>query len=444
MWPRCAVLALGALFVITTSAAPVVPAATTLAEGSTFPFPYDWNKFPSAWFGANDTDWESEAQLAAIGKYSMAILGWQHLDPVANWTAVVYYQLAQAAIIKERHPDMPVFVYCGFGWAMGLNNASFPPIMSVMKDPVNSPYRDFFLQSTHGPVFTNTDCRQGHTTAAATGNRCTGYFWNMGNSSARDYFVTKLVTPLAISPAIDGVFFDAVNYGYDIPEVRPFGLPTLNVPDCTNKGGPGCEALVAGTIDVAVRTTKLLNAHGKVPMLANPGSFHQPENQHIWLDEARLVKALAGTSWMTYYESMRAESILNGCPTGGVTKGMCVLDNMLKESKIGLPAVTHTYLKHINASDPTSPVESQLTHIAAFMLAQAENWYYLGSTQPGWWDYNYVWDKLYDEATTCGKPKEPAPAAGSGPVYTRAFEHCKVSLDCTDSTFCKGDIQFGL
>ena len=28
----------------------------------------------------------------------------------------------------------------------------------------------------------------------------------------------------------------------------------------------GCDALVEGTIDVAVRTAKLLNDHGKVPM----------------------------------------------------------------------------------------------------------------------------------------------------------------------------------
>ena len=35
----------------------------------------------------------------------------------------------------------------------------------------------------------------------------------------------------------------------------------------------------------------------------------------------------------------------------------------------------HPYLRHVNATDPTSPVESQLPHMAAFMLAQQENWY---------------------------------------------------------------------
>ena len=42
----------------------------------------------------------------------------------------------------------------------------------------------------------------------------------MANASARDYFVENLVTPLAISPMIDGVFFDAVNFAYDIPSYR--------------------------------------------------------------------------------------------------------------------------------------------------------------------------------------------------------------------------------
>ncbi len=103
--------------------------------------------------------------------------------------------------------------------------------------------------------------------------------------------------------------------------------------------------------------------------------------------------------------------------------------------------------------------------MAAFMLAQAENWYYFGST--GWWDDDFIWNDLYDKgatlscllmvpqhcnysnsschctATGCGKPTEPAPLPGTGPVYKRTFEKCKVSLDCTNSSFCVGDIDFG-
>jgi hypothetical protein len=59
--------------------------------------------------------------------------------------------------------------------------------------------------------------------------------------------------------------------------------------------------------------------------------------------------------------------------------------------------------------------------MAAFMLARQEHWYYFGSA--GWWDADYAWDALYDKVSTCGKPTQPVPVVGAGPVYTRAFEH---------------------
>ena len=164
-------------------AASAAPAAAPPAANA-FPFPYNWSKFPAAWFAANATNWEDPAQIAAIGKYSMAILGWQHLDTPADWTAVVYTQLTQAAIIKAAHPTLPVFVYCGYGFAFGLNAGTLPVMESVRKDPQGSPYRDFFLQAAKGPVFTQTNCQQGHTSPGATGSRCLGYFWCVIDSSA--------------------------------------------------------------------------------------------------------------------------------------------------------------------------------------------------------------------------------------------------------------------
>ena len=100
-----------------------------------WPFEYDWSKFPAAWFGGNATDFESEAQLAEIGKYSLAILGWQHLIFKTNWTASVYVQIEQAAIIKARFPALPVYVYTGFGNADFYNNKTWtiaePELRSV-------------------------------------------------------------------------------------------------------------------------------------------------------------------------------------------------------------------------------------------------------------------------------------------------------------------------
>jgi hypothetical protein len=300
----------------------------------------------------------------------------------------------------------------------GLNAGALP----ILNDP---DYKDYFLQAKDGYVFTQTDCQQGHTSPGATDGRCVGHFWNFANSSARAYFVDNLVAPLAYAHGVDGVFFDAVNYGYDIPEVHPWNKMTVNVPNCTFPAGEysGCEALVAGTLDVAQRTTRLLNAHGKVPMFANPGSFVRPARQKIWLNESRLAEALDGMAWTTYYESSRAESALS---SGNLV-------NMLQESRQGVAAGVHTYYK--NAT------EDPLPHMAAFMLAKREHWYFFGST--GWWDDSYAWTALYDRASQCGDAAGPATSQTRGGMtnFTRAFAKCVVNLDCS-ATACTGGIQF--
>jgi len=174
-------------------------------------------------------------------------------------------------------------------------------------------------------------------------------------------------------------------------------------------------------------------------MYANVGTFERPTKgpgSNIWMNESKLATALDGLQWMSYYEGARAEVMLSGCPAGPQpgTGNWCVLDNMLTEARLGIASGVHTYLKN--------DTESQMPHMAAFLLARAENWYYFGST--GWWDKDFHWDALFDRASACGKPLEPPPAsgAGTGPVYRRAFAHCNVSLDCTQLDFCKGNIDF--
>jgi len=391
-----------------------------LASSPAWPWPYDWSRFPAAWFGANATEWESPEQIAAIGKYSLAILGWQHLGLLDNMTAVVYPQLTQMAIVKDAHPSLPVFVYCSFGWAFGMNAAVWP----LMHD---ERYKDFFLQSTGGSFeYSRTNCYQEHTNDP----HCVGWFWNFANASARDYFVEKLVAPLALAP-IDGVFFDAFNYAYDIPEVRPWGKPVLNIPNCSTPpagggdvGWGGCEVLLNGTLDVARRTAALLNAHGKVPMFANPASFERPPKQKIWLDEARLVAALRGLQWSTYYEGFRGDTAMR--PPN-------LLANMRQEAKVGVAAAVHTYY-HAADEDPTP-------HIAGFLLARSEHWYFLGST--GWWDDSYHWTGTYNACAKCGKPLGPAEDDSAGrPLVTRRFEGCHVTLDCSNATACIGSIAY--
>lgn len=101
------------------------------------------------------------------------------------------------------------------------------------------------------------------------------------------------------------VFYDCFNFAYQLP--TPWNRVATNIPNCTPKGGAGCEVLLNGTLELARRVAVTLNAGGKIPMFSNPASFANPSKAPIWLDEQRLFDALAGTSYMFNYEFFRAE-----------------------------------------------------------------------------------------------------------------------------------------
>ena len=132
------------------------------------PFAYNWSRFPAAWFGANATSFESEAQLDEIGRYSLAIFGWQALITATNWTASIYAQLAQASILKARFPSLPVFVYQGFGNANGYDAPTLEIIRTASDGcrghqpcrKVAEPYTDWFLETDSTPVYSMSACEQ--------------------------------------------------------------------------------------------------------------------------------------------------------------------------------------------------------------------------------------------------------------------------------------------
>jgi len=397
-------------------------AALLLAPPShaAFPWAYDWSKFPAAWFGGNATNFENATQLDAIAQYSMAIFGWQHLIFATNWTASIYAQLNQAAILKERKPELPIFVYAGFGNANGYNANTWESASDGCPNhqpcrKVAEPYTDWVLETDTVPVYSMSACEQmGLGYSDPPTDHCWNPIWNVANASMREFFVERIITPLANAPFIDGVFFDCFNFAYLLP--TPWGRHATNIPNCTNpEGGAGCEALLNGTIELAKGITKALNAGRKVPMFSNVGSFVNPSpDQPFWLDEARLLAALDGLDFQLNYEFVRAEEI--------GSSGQ--LPNMLEESSRKVPTNLHTYLNSRD-EDPTS-------HIAAFMLVRQEHWYYFGST--GWLDNDWHWSPLYEQVSACGKPLGDAVGDPAPTVYTRQYENCTVRVDCTNTT----------
>ena len=48
---------------------------------------------------------------------------------------------------------------------------------------------------------------------------CCGVFlgqWNVANTAMQDFFIERLVKPVATSAAIDGVFYDCFNFAYQL------------------------------------------------------------------------------------------------------------------------------------------------------------------------------------------------------------------------------------
>eukprot|EP01043_Picozoa_sp_COSAG02_P036352 COSAG02_NODE_2657_length_8315_cov_11.405307_4_plen_289_part_00 len=230
------------------------PAREPALTASAWPFKYDWTKFPAAcecrartsrppfprsvllvlvdrklyislctWplactgFGGNATNFESEAQLEEIGKYSLAILGWQHLifevrstdsptfvaivvvltlftshadkldgfgvqtdgtgchyqEEISRPASLRVYRVRQCGrlCVDASLPFLPT-AYCGdIRWdaAWLLDNNHTWEVMKGASDGCNgnqpcritpAPYTDWFLQSTKTPVYSMSACEQ--------------------------------------------------------------------------------------------------------------------------------------------------------------------------------------------------------------------------------------------------------------------------------------------
>lgn len=133
-----------------------------------WPFPYNWSKFPAAWFGANATNWESDEQIEAIGKYSMAIFGWQHLTTPTKFDSVVYAQLAQVRLPANPRtrarltplPPLPSFplvlsmrgVKCAH---VSVHSCSVSPLLSLSNNSWHHLWDHYALN-----LKSNAHCRQ--------------------------------------------------------------------------------------------------------------------------------------------------------------------------------------------------------------------------------------------------------------------------------------------
>merc|ERR1711964_100427 len=73
-----------------------------MSSAMELPWKYDWDRFAAAWFAGNGTNWEDAAQIAEIGRYSMAFMlareeGWYYFGSTGwldkDWVWNAYYDL---------------------------------------------------------------------------------------------------------------------------------------------------------------------------------------------------------------------------------------------------------------------------------------------------------------------------------------------------------------
>ena len=137
--------------------------------------------------------------MAQIGRYQLALFGWQTMLVADNFTDELRDIVQQARMVKQAQPQLPVVVY--------IDNLRAEPfyasVLRIMHDPQ---YRDFFLRDQAGFIPATTYCRQMQ--RPATAPYCLSYYWNWFNDSAIDYYLHSVVQPIVAQSGFDGIFFD--------------------------------------------------------------------------------------------------------------------------------------------------------------------------------------------------------------------------------------------
>ena len=343
----------------------------------------------TAWFGANESGFENESQLQALGNYSMIVFGWQALLPFSNYTGELDLLVDQCQRVKSRHPQTPVILYID-----GLRVQPFYRSLSkIMRDPN---YEDFFLRDNQGFIPATTYCQQMHQNPRDP--KCLCWYWNFFNDTARDFYLNNLVLPQAAKPGFDGVFFDGSD-GF----MRGHWKKAINVPV-----GMTDDDALAAIIDWHTRSADLLFKHKKYAIFSEHLADTTTQQQE------RIKHALSDTPYFRFYEGF------------GPTQHY--IETILNETQRGdqaLPIIVHQPLR-----SQTSSLQDSL---AAFLLVQGNFSYYMASE--GWLDGGWQWHPEYN--VEYGQPLGLAvrhfSTNGGNTVYTRNFSQCDVTVICPPS-----------
>lgn len=360
------------------------------------PWPYKgFDRFPSHFFGANESGLENAARLDLAAKHQFAGWGWQqNYRTVGKYNGSYYQQetsLAQMAsrlaAFMEFSPPRPdhqvqaIFVYRH----MEVAEYYFSLSAAAFHDPRN---HEMFLHDEQGRI-----CWKN--------NDMTGPFWNFSNPRAIDWFVNEIGGELTREANVQAVFFDETDWLYCGYVFNNCSRSTITVDQYRSK------------IQMMRRLALKLNAAGIWPIYSTFNGFSDIPYRNCPLPYDEYYTALHDVGWFRFYEF----GIGSTKPDpGSGSQGQ--LTQAIRESALGLPVIVHAY-----PDKNPSPGNTAMTlPLALFLLAQNEYWYLGVST--GWVEQNWKWWSEYD--THYGKPLGPAIKSTNPPGWTREFAACTV------------------
>ena len=329
-------------------------------ESSTEPAGPPTAEFPSFWFGENADAMDNATELALVGKFSLAIYGWQHALGVAPKGRQEGQKLsAQCAALKATGSRARCAVYRQ-GW-LAMSNYDE---QRVVLDAKASATAGWWLTD-------DTGAPDGHS-GTPSGVPVSSTFWNFANASAAEYYQQKVVRPLTQDLNINGVFFD------DMPGACCNSEHNLPSHYTKHEALAICDATLANFRAVA----QILNAGGKLPIFS---MFQKPWQPCLYPQSTILSKLGSDIHYARFSQTVLVHE---GIPTSYGANCSQSIEAALAEVAYGLD-----YIQYEDVSTGAYKRDEQLNlSTAVFLLVRssASNQSYYGSSS-SWSESGWQW-----------------------------------------------------
>lgn len=385
-------------------------------------------------FGANVTGAENGPQLALDGRYPLVIYGWQHEDNASDWTDVGTSLSEQCTALKASGATSLCVVYRSAANSMPW----FSSDAAVMRNATKK--ETWFMRNpaTGAPLSDGPFHPDPHWPVSQT------WFWEFRNPEVQDYFATTVVDSVLSVEAVDGIFFDMVDYmvcgAFEFAPcdpVKPARVPCgLSFPG----GVDGERAYFDAVWSTMKRVAEKLADHGKLGVFSSTNFMRNlswaPEAPQR-MEPGRCIKpqdtanAIMGDApWARYYEQW----VDGNAPRIGTTslifnRSQCAwqIQNALLEAESGIATAMHTdigpmWMQNITATPALIAVD---TALAAFLITASLSTpsFYGFSFGSQWYDSAYHRIPSYDREI--GRPLGLAKQLGccDGELLPHTYAH---------------------